>query len=187
MLVATILGRPCTSSLPGKGSGTGKVSELTGDHPRSLAFEATYNICSFIGSYIQEVGKDASSDPDRAQSFLHSLRHWVANLPPEMRSSKDVASPIDIKERALVIGGVHNACVYYFAILLVTRPFLIFHFTSHIALEQHNNDDTSAESGSRSKIAALAEACIDSATLMIKICHDAWQSKILLANMCLLK
>lgn len=166
---------------------TGKVTSQIGNNSLSLAFEAIHNVCSFMGSYIQEVGKDASSDPDRAQAFLQSLRQWIANLPAEMRSSKNVMKPMDLRDRALVIGGVHNACVYYFAILLVTRPFLIFNFTSHIALWQHDAENTSAEGESRSKIAALAQACIDSATLMIRICHDAWQSGILLANMCLLK
>ena len=187
MLVTSILGRPCASSLPGHDKATLQSVILPSEDRQGQAFGATYDVCLLIEKLMQDSSQTSIPNPVSAESFLVQLGAWSANLRPVLREFRSANGTMDSMSRALVIGSVHNACVYYFAIFLVTRPFLIIELTSRIASRESSNQSAGPDMRINPKYAALTQACIDSAVYLVQICHETLESGILLANMCILK
>lgn len=147
-----------------------------------------------IDSMDQRLFNQKTLDTAASEAFLQDLRKWSQKLPPELRRfSTDnmfISSPAD---RELLVGAVHVSCVYYFAVILVTRPFL----TSHVMLKLRDRkwkiptgdaaNMNTTDSTERTKITNLAQVCVDSATYMATMAHRAMEAGLLQRNMCLLK
>jgi hypothetical protein len=84
---------------------------------------------------------------------------------------------------------MHVACSYHFAVILVTRPFLISTLSVRLArLHQAFSSDGASETLEEDPAhSRLAAACIDSAVYMLQTCKEIHQSELLLRQMCLLK
>ncbi|KAF2757414.1 hypothetical protein EJ05DRAFT_453212 [Pseudovirgaria hyperparasitica] len=191
-IVSSILGRPGNFSSVWHDDLESSSDNDRDSRSSSLAIDATYEMSCLVDSMESRLWSSKSVECQPAEDFLHELRKWSQKLPPELRRfSSDnmfVSSPAD---RELLVGAAHVACVYYFAVILVTRPFL----TSHIMLKlrdrarkSHNHAvaDSSA-SIERAKVANLAQVCVESATYMAIMAHRAMEAGILLRNMCLMK
>jgi hypothetical protein len=84
------------------------------------------------------------------------------------------------------IGNIHVSCLYYFAVTLVTRPFLISTLiTRPTNLQSQSMSSLDAQEDSSHE--QLSSACLDAAVYLIQTCMDAYKSDVLLANMCILK
>lgn len=129
-----------------------------------------------------------------AEAFLRDLRQWSQALPTHLRRlSNGIGDTPGVMDRERTVGAVHVSCVYYFSVILVTRPFL----TSHVMLKlrEQRNGLPSAGNGKnrhpdateRFKIAELADVCVDSAIYMSTMAHKAMEAGTLLKNMVLLK
>ncbi|CAI7665964.1 unnamed protein product [Penicillium glandicola] len=85
---------------------------------------------------------------------------------------------------------MHVACSYHFAVILVTRPFLISALSVRLARLHHSlsagdpSEEVPEEDQAHSRLAA---ACIDSAVYMLQTCLEVHKSGLLLRNMCILK
>lgn len=97
------------------------------------------------------------------------LRDWSIRW---LRKLKDViASPVEAQDRAQVAGACQILSTYYYAVMLVSRPFLMYELCRRLsdpALSSSNSRSTSLPSG-KSK---LADACIDAASLMVDPISD---------------
>lgn len=121
-----------------------------------------------------------------AEDLLKRLQDWSAALPADMRRfNRSTDGPLTLQEQAQTIGNIHVSCVYYFAVMLTTRPFLISHLMAYMS--NGTLSATVPTDSTPGEVADLAQACIDSAILMANMCYEALQSGILLKQMCIVK
>ncbi|KAK8189936.1 uncharacterized protein BKA78DRAFT_296209 [Phyllosticta capitalensis] len=176
LIVNTILGRPCAMPVMelvsiDSSQGSGKVS-----------LDATFEACCTIDRVARDLGSGRGLNPASAEQYLQQLEEWSNCLPNGLRKfTRSDSQGLTPADRELIIGNIHVACVYYFAVILVTRPFLISHLTSHLS-GQSPPEGTSTGTDKR-----LAQVCIDSAVYMAQMCSEVLESKALIGNMCLLK
>lgn len=140
-----------------------------------------------IGDMVNNLTQNGDLDVTSAESFLQRLSEWNRGLPPQLRRFECNDSALSPQDRELAIGRIHVACVYYFAVMLATRPFLIRHSMAKLHKKtglQNSKGDTETTG---SQEARLAEVCVDSAIFMGKMTHEALRADLLLCNMCMLK
>ena len=152
------------------------------DHAREIALQATFDICPLMDELEQ---KKCNQDTTSSEAFLQSLQHWSKALPQELRRSTGTSSPTPVSDRELYIGGVHVACVYYFAVILTTRRFFTMHLLDQI--KERASSTTSSTSKVDEKASSLAYVCLNAAVTLAKVGYDAMTSGQMLSNMCLLK
>jgi hypothetical protein len=153
--------------------------------PRHRTLEATYRVCSIIDDLQQDFAKGGISDFKSAEDYLQRLRNWSQGVPPELRQFTS-ANAINTDSEH-VIGAVHISCNYYFAVILVTRPFLISHLMKKLRGSGTDTPHPATTTTDEDKITKLANACLDSAIFMSQTGYQAMESGYLLGNMCLLK
>ncbi|KAI1488023.1 hypothetical protein F5X96DRAFT_672079 [Biscogniauxia mediterranea] len=102
------------------------------------------------------------------------LREWSGRwLAPLLRSISETAAGHDSE----VIGGCQALSSYYYAVMLVSRPFLIYELCKRLPESTTGAQQPSGDTNSgRSK---LANACIDAACLMIEMVLDLVERGVL--------
>ena len=106
---------------------------------------------------------------DKARELLTNLKSWSSALPSELRHF----SPMDDSALACggnrtTIGNVHISSVYYFAVILVTRPFLIRTLMPSVRRRSQAGTKTTIDPAD----SALAQVCISSAVYMGQLCGE---------------
>jgi hypothetical protein len=152
---------------------------------RRRTLDATYRVCAIIDDLQQEFAKGGINDLQSAEDYLQRLRSWSQSVPPELRQFNSTNAVNTDSEH--VVGAVHISCNYYFAVILVTRPFLISHLMSKLRGSGTATPRAAAQSSDSDKVAKLANACLNSAIFMAQTGFQAMESGYLLGNMCLLK
>ena len=153
---------------------------------RDVVLKASFDVCSIIAEITPKLDEEGSIGSGMAEAFLKRLRDWSATLPAGMRHfSRSADELLTLQEQERTIGNIHVSCVYYFAVMLVTRPFLITHLMAHMSTGA--GKEALEVSSMMTEVADLAQACIDSAMLLAQMCCEALQSGILLKQMSVLK
>jgi hypothetical protein len=176
MLVCSILGRPPATAGLRSELDTSIIrlyESLDVRHGQSTeSLFASYNILTIINESVDVLyGKKVASTA-MAEQFLSKIEDWSQKLPSFLRNplTSKKSSPC----RKAATDSIHIACLYYFAITLVTRPLLISRLTS------------SPEAVTPSS-SPLASACLDAAVYLVQTCSDAHKTGLLLGNMCIMK
>ncbi|KAF1932448.1 uncharacterized protein M421DRAFT_54743 [Didymella exigua CBS 183.55] len=180
----SILGRSSsTPSLrPGQSSYVSDRSEDAADIVyRALALGATYEITSVLDTAVKK-SAEGELDVDTAERLVLALQQKTRDFPSILRRSSEKA-PTGI--RHIIIGNMHVSGAYYFSVILITRQFLIKHIVPQ--LSDANRSPQHHDVAGRSKVDQLADACIEAATFMARMCHRVMKSGHLLGNMCILK
>ena len=180
----SILGRSSsTPSLrPGQSSYVGDISDNAADVVyRALALGATYEITAVLNTAVKKSAED-ELDVDTAESLVLALQQKSRNFPSVLRSSDNEGSS---SSRHNTIGNMHVSGAYYFSVILVTRQFLIQHIVPQ--LSEGSKSSRRQDLTEQAKIGQLADACIEAATFMARMCHQVMKSGHLLGNMCILK
>ncbi|OQE02973.1 hypothetical protein PENVUL_c036G02144 [Penicillium vulpinum] len=187
LLVSSILGRPSAISplLPENREEPSWI-EATPIDPSLLA---SYQLSLILNEVIICLYSEKAASAEKADVLLCKLNSWSDHLPLSLRTStlehKDQST-----FRKHTIGSMHVACSYHFAVILVTRPFLVSALGIRLArLHQSlSTGDPSEEVPEEDPVnSQLAAACIDSAVYMLQTCLEVHQSRLLLQNMCILK
>lgn len=176
MLVCSILGRPpATAGLRAEldASIIASYGSLATQHRQSTAsLFASYKILAIINESVDALYGRKITSATTVEPFLSRIEDWSRDLPSFLRnpltSNKSSPSP------KVATDSIHVACLYYFAITLVTRPVLISTLTSR--------SDAVTPS-----YPPLASACLDAAVYLVQTCSEAHKSGLLLGNMCILK
>ncbi|KPI45037.1 uncharacterized protein AB675_2707 [Cyphellophora attinorum] len=147
--------------------------------------DATFRVCTIIDDLQQDFAKGGVTDLALAEDYLQRLRAWSQGVPPELRQFTSANAATTDSEH--VIGAVHISCIYYYGVILVTRPFLISHLMSKLRRNGTETPHTATTTGDQEKITKLADACLNSAIYMSQTGYQAMESGYLLGNMCLLK
>jgi hypothetical protein len=185
-MVCSILGRSYCTGVVTTDRTALETHRSSAPAHRDSVIKASFGLCSIIAEITPKLGTDDSISPIAAEGFLKRLHEWSSILPVEMRRfSRSAEDPLTVEEQERMIGNVHVSCAYYFAAMLVTRPFLTTHLMAH--LSNGVGSSNLASSSATPEVSDLAQACIDSAILMANMCYEALQSGILLKQMCILK
>lgn len=188
VLVSSILGRPLSTPATRINSISFNSLHIHTGTQRDLALNASFGACSLIAEVIQTLEADTAMDLKSAEQYLKRLREWSSSLPEDIKLFSRVNDmPLTATDQERVIGNIHVACVYYFVVMLVTRPFLISHLMATLPGSTVETPETPASTNEQVEVVNMAEACLDSAVYMAQICHEALQSGLLLNAMSLIK
>ncbi|KAH8699264.1 hypothetical protein BGW36DRAFT_294939 [Talaromyces proteolyticus] len=188
ILVSTPLGRP-VSSLP---LDYDELLLQNRIHTQSMtAVSAAFSGSAILEDIVQKLRATGNNfDSPTAEQFLHRLRQWTNSLPLKFRQlAADYDTVAVIRETA--IGSVHISCIYYFAIILTTRSFLILHLMARLKelsiLASSPVNNPTLQSEPDMKTSRLANVCIQAGAYMANMCEKAMLSGLLLKNMCIVK
>ncbi|GKU07487.1 activator of stress protein 1 [Fusarium langsethiae] len=104
------------------------------------------------------------------------LRDWSSRW---LKQLKDIVANPDIQDRAQVSGACQILATYYYAVMLVSRPFLMYELCRRLSDGSMASNGRSALTSGKSK---LADACIDAASLMVDPILDLIQRGILVGH-----
>lgn len=189
MLVSSILGRQGDS--PSMRSDDKPLDDVPGEifDSRRLALRATFDLCGFIDDIEHKLLRENWIEADSAEEYLRHLRTWSQELPEELQhySGPRTGIPHSV-DQEICVGATHVACVYHFAIILITRPFLISYLMSQLRQKTNKQpSDSGLDQVQQLQISKLSQICLDSAIYMSNTCHNAMVSGFLLNNMCMIK
>ncbi|OAL23608.1 hypothetical protein AYO22_06185 [Fonsecaea multimorphosa] len=188
VIYCSILGRPYSTGAIRTDHIALNNADTQAISPREPTLNASFQACTIIAEITQNLDCDGSIGLNAAEEFLRRLQEWSASLPDDMRHfKKPVDQPLTLPEREQMIGNIHVSCVYYFAVMLVARPFLISLLMHQLTGSAGNASVVTATSEMQADVVDVAQACIDSAILMANMCYEAIQSGVLLKQMCIMK
>lgn len=171
-LVNSILGRPATTlGIPEELNPVFNKLSFGSDHGLDCMI-AAYTIVSIIDDINTKLYGEQDVRPEVVEQLLQAIDNWKHNLPPTLKqSSLTGASSAEGVQRS--IGVVHVSCLYYFAVMLASRPM----FIAALSLQQ----------GQRDPHSPIGDACLDSALYMAQTCVEALEAGLLGSNMCIMK
>lgn len=181
MLTSSILGRPCTVPRATRHD----LHALPLD-PNQPAFNAVLKGAALLDDICRVLSRPVMIDVSTAEDLLQKLRSWSQALPVGLRRfSCDDISSLDSTGRRSFLGRVHVSSVYYFSVILVTRPFLIRHLMSRLRQRAGHNPHGITDP----KEAGLAQVCMGSAAYMGDLCRKTapavTMSDLPFGNLCL--
>ncbi|CAI7629707.1 unnamed protein product [Penicillium glandicola] len=195
ILGSFILGKP--KNLPSKQPSLIPTVIGTEEETHALStFYATGQACNILEDIAETLSKDNLLHVPTAERLLERLRQWSRDLPPGIRRFSHVSTSQDgdlkSTDRQALVGSMHVSCVYYFAVILITRPYLIAYLTSRLrgkAPDQliSDPDEASDINIKNNKVSKLAQVCVSSAIYMVEMCQRAKASGFDFGNLCLLK
>ncbi|KAK5636915.1 hypothetical protein RRF57_012627 [Xylaria bambusicola] len=126
---------------------------------------ASVQILSLVEGIVQEVYSRRKISLQLTEGISRQLRDWSNKwLPSLLRTSRNQ----DDRERT---GACQILSSYYYAVMLVSRPFLMYELCRRLP-ESVTSPPRSAAETNGSGRTKLANACIDAATLMIGLISD---------------
>lgn len=159
------------------------------------AFSEIVKACSLLENIVDKLSTGNMLHIPTAEAHLEQFRRWSQSLPPVLLKFTflpgDGAS-FDPVDRQLLIGNIHVSCVYYFSVILITRPFFIAYLLSRLrgrAPDQliSDPDEASDINLKNNKVSKLAQVCVSSAIYMVNMCQTAKSANFFFGNLCLLK
>lgn len=187
LLASSILGRPAATAALLSSEGRRDLTWPSAT-PTEAGLMASYQLSLILEEIISRLYSEKAASTETADFLLAKLNCWSDQLPDSVRTSTSPnENPDAVQER--IIGNMHVACSYHFAVILVTRPFLISALSVRLArlhqsLSTGGTDEALEEDPAHSR---LASACIDSAVYMLQTCLEVHQSELLPRNMGILK
>lgn len=186
LMVSSILGRPSAISplLPENRQAISHV----GTDSTATGLVASYHLSFILDEIVNRLYSEKAASTETADLLLRKLNRWSEHLPHSLRTTS-LEHENESAIRQHTIGNMHVACSYHFAVILVTRPFLISALSVRLArLHQSLSTGVSSEPPEEDPAhSRLAAACIDSAVYMLQTCLEVLQSGLLFRNMCILK
>ncbi|KAB5522957.1 hypothetical protein GE09DRAFT_497613 [Coniochaeta sp. 2T2.1] len=105
------------------------------------------------------------------EGISHDLREWSTRWLPRLKAT--VAKTVALENAAELNGACQALSTYYYAVILVSRPFLLHELYRRISVNAQPAVLT--PTGLASAKARLADACIDAASLMVDPINDLIQ------------
>lgn len=192
-MVCSILGRPSAVNIGGPTSlavvsGGGNDFETC-----SIAFESSFQTGLITSDIMSRIYCEKDADVQDAEHFMERLTQWRSSLPAELRRtiSRQIRPSRDEIGREEAAACMNMACFYYYAVMLVSRPFLVLSLSGRqSSLEQISEARGSGLQGGTARsgvLDSLSRACVDSSVYMIETLHDASEADALLPNTTFIK
>jgi hypothetical protein len=130
---------------------------------------AIFRLCHIFERILNEVYLKKTLSLDLAASISEQHRAWTKQLPQMLRIDGLNTDEVEVVAMARHLGSSIITMAYYYSIILLTRPFLIYRICSR----PNANNASRKISSSIASVAAYAEACIDSAIKGIEVAYGA--------------
>lgn len=172
-LVNSLLGRPAdTLGIPEQ-LGPVYTDLISGEDYGLRCMVASYRIVYIIDEINSKLYSEQDVRPAVIEQLLQAIEIWKGDSLPWLHNRRSETSllPSDASSHMRIgrVGLLHVSCLYYFAVILTTRPVFIS------ALGQENEDTP------------MGEACLDAAVFLAQACVEALDSGLLESNMCIMK
>ncbi|UDD63985.1 hypothetical protein AFCA_011239 [Aspergillus flavus] len=159
------------------------------------AFHAIGDGCILLDNIVDTLSKGKLLDIITAEDLLMQLRKWSGSLPTTLRQFYHhfhSSQTLEPRDRQRLVGSIHVSCLYYFAVILVTRPYLIAYLTSRLRGKAPDHlisdpDEASDVTLKNNKVSKLAQVCVSSSLYMVDMCRRAKSAGLVFRNFCLLK
>ncbi|EAU34087.1 conserved hypothetical protein [Aspergillus terreus NIH2624] len=186
LMSSSILGRPpATANIRSEyNERLGEMEEPPGAMEERLL--ASYRMSQILDEIIVRLYGETAASADTAESLLAKLNEWSNSLPKSVLSSPS-ADTEPHTAQAHIVGSLHIACSYHFAVIIVSRPFLISSLGVRLARMCNSPGENESLLQEDAAHVKLANACTDSALYMMQTCMEVYHSGLLLGNMCILK
>ncbi|RAQ51219.1 hypothetical protein AFGD_003555 [Aspergillus flavus] len=159
------------------------------------AFHAIGDGCILLDNIVDTLSKGKLLDIITAEDLLMQLRKWSGSLPTTLRQFYHPfhsSQTLEPRDRQRLVGSIHVSCLYYFAVILVTRPYLIAYLTSrlrgkapdHLISDPNEASDVTLKNN---KVSKLAQVCVSSSLYMVDMCRRAKSAGLVFRSFCLLK
>lgn len=190
------MGRPKNLPLVEQNASKIHAAEEGNIQSTQSSFTAMVDACVHLEGIVGTLGKNNNIlHVPTAESLLQELRQWSRQLPPSIRQFTAPMSEnqnLEPAERQALMGSMHVSCLYYFAVMLITRPFLIAYLTSRLRGKAPDHlisdpDQASDIKLKNNKVSRLAQVCVSSAINMVDMCIKAKSIKFTFGNFCLIE
>ncbi|KAI9934463.1 hypothetical protein AWENTII_006044 [Aspergillus wentii] len=103
-----------------------------------------------------------------AETISNQHRVWVRSLPGFLKTQTE---QLDTKTLEGSLSAAHVLASYYWSIILLTRPFLIYRVSQYVKTKSESPNSSDSQAGG-SRIALFADACVYSALRGLDIAND---------------
>ncbi|KAF4508029.1 hypothetical protein G6O67_004467 [Ophiocordyceps sinensis] len=167
MLANSILGRPAaTAGLHSDIDVIIKDMSMASPSDDTKRLVASHQIVSIINGIVDALYERKELTDPLVEQLLGEVQAWERELPPCLRSAD--------RRHDAAMGSIHVSCLYYFAVMLATRPMLMSSLVAQPV------------SGGLAR-SHIASACLDAAVFLVQTCVEAREAKLLYGNMCIMK
>jgi hypothetical protein len=176
IFLSASLGRPpATSEVDGGHVSWTKPSRDYEDiHIDGLSLSAMLRICFIFERILNEVYCRREVTAHLVESISQQYREWTLEFPGSLKvDGLEQGDGSPFAKLHQKIGIAHLKSSYYWSIILLTRPFLVFKVSSH--LKQKRKERVIEEPALHSPTQTFADACVDSAVRSMEIVHELCQ------------
>lgn len=174
LFLSASLGRPpATSEVDGGNvswEGKTRVYEDVRMSGSAMSSSALLRICFIFERILNEVYCRREVDVKLVNSISAQYRDWDMALDAGF-DIDGLAAGEETNGFQQVIGLAHLKCSYYWSIILLTRPFLIFDVSAKTSSVDGENKGSIAKQNN-TDTATLSEACIDASLRSIEVASD---------------
>ncbi|KAF4971701.1 hypothetical protein FZEAL_9765 [Fusarium zealandicum] len=174
LFLSTSMGRPPATSDVDCTVPYQSPNETADEAPDLL--NASVQIFLVLEGVVTEIYSRRKISLQLTEGISLQLRDWSSRW---LKQLKDVIANTETKNGAQASGACQVLSTYYYAVMLVSRPFLMYELCRRLS-------DTSASANGRSALTSgkskLADACIDAASLMVDPIIDLIERGVLVGH-----
>ena len=161
LFLSASLGRPpATSDFDHDSTVATEPPQLS---PEEQLSTTVVSLCHIFERILTEVYMKQVVSLRVADTISNQHRTWVRNLPSFLQIDSQRLDDAQ-QTGGNTLAAAHILGTYYWSIILLTRPFLIFRVSHHVHSNRESPSTTEAQtSSSTSRIALFADACVYSA------------------------
>lgn len=127
--------------------------------PRDQVSTTVVSLCRIFERILTEVYMRQVVSIHVAENISNQHRNWVKNLPPFLQAQTERLESKTIEES---LAAAHIIGLYYWSIILLTRPFLVFWVSQYVRSKKESAGVPEARNGT-SRLSLFADACVYSA------------------------
>ncbi|PYH84598.1 hypothetical protein BO82DRAFT_381401 [Aspergillus uvarum CBS 121591] len=159
-------------------------------------FAAMVKVCGLLDRIVDTLGKNSNIlNVPAAEELLKQLRQWSRDLPRHIRqfpATSDLNLTLQPADNEAFLGSLHISGAHYFAVLLITRPFLVAYLMSRLRGKAPDDligdpDEASDIRMKNSEVSRLAQVCVSSAIEMVEMCENSKHRRYTFGNFCFLE
>jgi len=151
---------------------TDQQRNMTPDQQLSTA---VISLCRIFERILTDVYMKQVISINVAEAISNQHRDWVRTLPAILKTQTEPFSNKSVEDS---LAAAHVFGSYYWSIILLTRPFLIYRVAQYVKTKADPNASSDARNGS-SRISLFADACVYSALRALDVVDDLGRFTIL--------
>lgn len=170
LFLSASLGRPPATSDYDYDANESQISP--DGQPSDQVSLAVTALCRIFERILTDVYMKQVISINVAETISNQHRSWVRTLPAVLKQQSEQPGPKPLED---ALAAAHVFGSYYWSIILLTRPFLIYRVSQYVKNKNEGTTDSSESRTSNSRIALFADACAYSALRSLDSVSDLSQ------------